>query len=490
MEIEFLPAKNGEITARFNSLFLHSAYSPDNEAKRFIENLSIPYSPECIICCEPGLSYILPYLHEKYPECKIGVIRFSKDFNEYNSGFDYIFKAYDTNFENNLFNELGEEKLCSTYFLSWAPSAKAFSEINSQVWNTIKNVSEKAKMLLVTRQFFEKKWFLNSCKNLSSINNYYSLNKKIDKPILIIASGPSLESKLETIKENQNKFFIICLSSAIQSVLQNNIVPDLCFSTDGGYWAGEHLKKLKQQKLPLALSIEAYCQSHILKSNPIILMKYGDGLSNTLVCKTKLSLPLANRNGTVSGTALDFSLFNSTGPIYFCGLDLANNKGFQHTQPNELELNSNYKDNFISSKEKRLSSGTFNSKSLEIYKEWFQNKNLNGKKVYRVIEDCEKQNTLGQIEDISLENFKIKIKNYEANNNDFYYYFKQESLKINNQDLKKIIFELLDSKETEKFLFPLDYVSIGHNTENKDLLQNRIYKEITKLKNKIEKQFK
>lgn len=489
MNIEFLSAKNGEITARFNSLYLHSAYSPDNEAKRFIDNLKIPFTPECIICCEPGISYILSYLKQKFPDIKFGVIRYSTDFNKYNTNFDYIFNGTSTDFSNEIFDKLGEETICSTYFLSWTPSAKAFYEIDSKVWKEIKEFSEKAKTILVTRQYFEKRWFLNCCYNLTNLKNQYKLNKIIDKPILIVASGPSLKNKLEVIKKYKDRFFIICLSSAISCLLDNNIIPDLCFSTDGGYWAGQHLKKLQSLKLPLAITSEAYCNSKILKSNPVILFKYSDGLSSDLIKSINIDLPLANRNGTVSGTALDFALLNSSSSIYFAGLDLASSKGFQHTQPNELELNSNIKDMKINSKEKRITPSTFTSNTLEVYKQWFQNKNLGTRKVFRIIEIEEKQNTLGQIQDISLEDFENKAKTIHSNSANFNSYFIKSEFLLNPQLLKSEIINLINNKDSIRQLFPLDYVSIGRNNENATLIEKRIQNQLNQLREKIEKQF-
>ena len=71
---------------------------------------------------------------------------------------------------------------------------------------------ERAKTLLITRQYFEKKWLLNSCNFLKYHNKLLTLNSPINKDAVIISSGPSLIPFLKTLKENQDKFFIICLS--------------------------------------------------------------------------------------------------------------------------------------------------------------------------------------------------------------------------------------------------------------------------------------
>jgi hypothetical protein len=89
---------------------------------------------------------------------------------------NYILKSLQLyNFENNYCqginyvvsylyqNTLNEEELLTYSFISWPASASIFAEEDKIVWNAIKAAMFRAKTLLITRQYFEKKWFLNSC---------------------------------------------------------------------------------------------------------------------------------------------------------------------------------------------------------------------------------------------------------------------------------------------------------------------------------------
>lgn len=489
MNIDFFQAKNGELTAKSNSLFLHSSYSPSNEAKRFVENLSFTFSPEYIILCEPCLNYIYSFIKEKYNNSKIGIIRFSHDFDKYN--FDCNFVLYyenKSNFEDILLNKLGEENLCSTAFVTWEPTSKLFSENTSNLFISIKAGLEKAKTLLVTREYFEKKWLLNTCHFIANIRNTFLLKSKLNLPVLIIASGPSLKSKLQMIKENQNRFFIICLSSAISTLLYNNIKPDLCFSTDGGYWAGQHLKKNCFSNIPLALSYESFCPSNILKNNKIVPLFYDDGFTKSIINKSCLSGMDAIRNGTVSGTALDFALSNFTSNIYFFGLDLSTSNGFQHTQPNEIELNSTLKDFRINSLEKRSFISSLNSSSLKIYENWFINKKIPGKNVFRIINSNEKNNSFIEIKDLSLQEFEKEVSKYSIIDKTFESFFKKTDCNIASSTSSFILNEL-EKDENLKQLFPLDYVSLSHNNSDKNIITDRILEKKEKLITKIRKIF-
>ena len=80
-EIEFLKAKNNSTTCRINGVLLHSAYNPEAEAKKFVDSTpAISFNPKYILIIEPALSYVIPFLKEKYPETKICAVRFLNDF--------------------------------------------------------------------------------------------------------------------------------------------------------------------------------------------------------------------------------------------------------------------------------------------------------------------------------------------------------------------------------------------------------------------------
>ena len=485
MKVLFQQAKNGQLTAILNNIYLHSSYNPMREAQRYVENINVSYSPSLILVLEPGLSYIIPLLRKRFPDSKIGIIRYLQDFQNFNYDADYIFNYFEhkSDFENFLFNTLGEEKIFGALVLQWQPSSKIFPEIENNILISIKNSMEKAKTLLVTREFFEKKWFLNSCNFVKYVNSTVSIRKKIDIPIVIISSGPSLKESLNIIKNNREKIFIICLSSAIKVCLYNNITPDLCVSTDGGFWAGEHLKCLTDKNIPLALPLEGFCQKNILEKNKILPLIYSDGISKYIADISNIPVLEAERNGTVSGTALILAMSISSNDIYFCGLDMSSQNGFQHCQPNEIELNNSIKDTRINSKEKRISISQYSKGVLSIYKEWFDFLNLNGRKVYRVIEKKYKNNTLGFIKDLSTNDFSYNLSNLNAfNNND---YFTDVIWKKNLKQISVYLLENLKKGKWIKNIFPLSMTSLSHNKNNTDI-KNRLENDFHSLLKKTE----
>ena len=483
MDIIIQNAKDGDETAIAEGFYLHSNYAPRKEAQRFVENLTIPYTPSAIIITEPALSYAADFLRNKFPELRIGVIRYSDYFEKYNSKFDFVLNYFEhPDFEVYLESIFTEEELLTTLFISWTASAKVFPQEDKKVWTGIKAAMERSKTLLITRQYFEKKWFLNSCRFIKNTSKLITFEGQIDKDILIISSGPSLIPFIDSIRQNQNKFFIICLSSAISLCIKYQIKPDLCMTTDGGYWAGEHLKILSRESLPLAMPLEGYCSKNLLSELNILPLDYGDGISSDFISAAKLPAKKAIRNGTVSGTALLFAYNYGSRNIYLAGLDLACKTGFQHTQPNQLEINSSLSDNRIHTKTGRLTRSELTNGSLDIYRNWFITNPLNTekRKVFRLMEEADKKNDLGWISDISLKTFEAYISKIQDIKD---FSFTELPVKKDSDFNPKLFF---DDKKTDKWkkqIFPLDYVQLSHNPENQNI-KEKIENEWKQLINK------
>lgn len=469
MNIEFITAKNGEETVKINSILLHSLYNPQKESENFVNNLNINYNPEYIVITEPGLSYCCKFFRQKFPNSKLIAIRYSNIFENYGN-FDFILK-FDSGFEENLQKIIPENKMFNTLFLKWEPSSKVFSETDTFVWTSIKNILQFNKTLLITRQHFEKKWLINTCNFVKYATNLSKINKKIHKPVLICASGPSLKNSLDTIKKYQNQIFIICLSSAISVLNRNNITPNLYLSTDGGFWANFHLRKINKN-IPLGITPESFCNKKILQEQKIFPLIYPDGYSSKLKNLCDCKFYNAERNGTVSGTALKLAETLTDKEIFFAGLDLSSNKGFQHTQPNELKLLNLTKYNRINTEEKQEYSASMNTESLKIYENWFKNSNVKNK-TFRIIEESAKKNNFNYIKDISVNDFSKFMKTQKASEKVDFSFYKREQKNINNECLDFYNFIQAENKSGSfnKNIFVLDYVSLERNFSNSNLVE-------------------
>lgn len=55
-----------------------------------------------------------------------------------------------------------------------------------------------------------------------------------DKPVLLLAAGPSLAKNIEWIKKNQKKYFVVAIAATIIELYNHDIMPDLITSADPG----------------------------------------------------------------------------------------------------------------------------------------------------------------------------------------------------------------------------------------------------------------
>lgn len=431
MRPEILEAKNGSETARFKGIFLHSSYNPEAEAERFVRELSAEFTPKHVFIIEAALSYCVPFLKKRFPTARISVIRLTPGFENKDALWDKAFYLPDLSLSKSdgakslsgrLFDFAGEEGLFESLFFEWPPAAKAFPDAAKSAWKEIKDALEKSKSVLATREYFGARWlknkinfFLNGrrfCTIFRTIPRPRSGNGRkgcaqIGRPILVCASGPSLENALDAIKAVRNRIFLCALSSACSVLNFHKITPDLCISTDGGFWAKKHLKSVLKNSWPLALSTEGNAPPQVLERCPVIPLCYGDDVLSRKICAAAgIEYMDAKRNGTVSGTALEFFLSQCGEDIFFAGLDLAPSKNLSHAEPNELENESAAKDFRLFPKMQRHSAAALPSPSLELYAAWFKEYNLTaGRKVFRIRGKENFSNTLGKIKDIEPQEF-------------------------------------------------------------------------------------
>ncbi len=484
MNAEFSSAKNGEATCSYGGKYLHSKYNPSAEAQKFVENITTDFEPLAVIVIEASISYCTRFLRERFKNAVLCTVRFSNDFKKYDENWDFVFYPQGNSnfFQEDLFNALGEEKLCSALVVDWPASKNVFPQENAGIWLDIRQAILKARDVLVTRAYFSKRWLKNSLIFASRIKNP-ALLKKNNLSVVIAASGPSLKNSIPFLKKFRKSFFLIAVSSAYAPLHKNNIYADIVISTDGGYWAKKHLllPGLCDSKTVFALGCESAIPKSIFETNKIIPICYEDGLEQYFMKAAGCPFMTGRRNGTVSGTALEFALELTSSNIYLCGLDQESAEGFQHTQPNSLELSNERLDNRLKTKETRCASSQFSSeKSLEIYRNWFSSrpKEIAGR-VFRVSDNHKYNHTLGNIKDVNWSFFeKLMSKNEEK--------ICIENVSFSQKaDKKQILLEKLNDISSSDFfrneLFPLESLLIKReeNPEKRKKLEIELEKKVS-----------
>jgi hypothetical protein len=414
LQITFVKAANGQATCTINGVHIHSSYNPSHEAAQFVDSISCSFNPKYILITGPALSYCAIPLRKRFPDAVLCAVQFISNFSAADHFlWNKVFNLQDSTvpLSEQIFSYMGDEGIVSCLFLSWQPSEKAFPEEYDDCWREIKKAVLKSRSVLTTRSFFARRWTRNAIRFCLFTSKTY-LPLKGNAPIILCASGPSLTTSLPFIEKFQKLCTIMCVSSALAPLVSHNIYPDVCISTDGGYWAKRHLS-FYLNKAPhciCALTSESASFASVLQNHPILPLKYDGGPGDTLLDACAFPTLPASRNGTVSGTAALLALHLTSAPVFFCGLDLSPCKGFAHTQPNELELSDSQFDNRFETKETRVAPATFASASLDIYQSWFNSTDFSDR-LYRLSNKWQYQNKLTTVKDVDWNFFGVTLSN-------------------------------------------------------------------------------
>ncbi len=348
---------------------LHSSYNPAREARRYIEESIRVRDPRIIVITEPGESWLAGELRERFPLASLIAVRYCRDlFVEFDSLWDAVWRPDSgVDLHSFLFNLISEEELPLTVFLPWKPADAVWPEAARGVWGDISSLLHTQISLIRTRNHFGPVWLSNSVRNAILVRQT-SKAVHTGKPVLLAAAGPSLERLFPL--ENRERFFVIAVSSALRCALENDIRPDLCMTTDGGYWSKGHLRYLPGE-VPLAYPLEASIPVRALESNPAVLLDYGSALEAALFGKAGIRGERARQCATVSGTAAYYALEHTSDKVYASGLDLAPSLSFTHCRPHSTDFAIPAKTGRFNPVSGLLYEQGRENAQMEIYARWF-----------------------------------------------------------------------------------------------------------------------
>lgn len=193
-------------------------------------------------------------------------------------------------------------------------------------------------------------------------------------PAVLVAAGPSLDKNVIQLKCIKNKAFIMAVDTALNTVLENGIVPDMTMSID----SRKPLVLFKNDKfkdIPIALSMNS--NKDIVKLNTskhFYEIDEGGYLKKLLEVNGKDSIQLPT-GGSVATSAL--ALLHEMGfeTIILVGQDLAYPGGVEHTAAAYGKGNDNVdtkKKDYIEV-EDNYGNMVLTEANMNIYRKWIEN---------------------------------------------------------------------------------------------------------------------
>lgn len=191
--------------------------------------------------------------------------------------------------------------------------------------------------------------------NIQNIPHYpiFSTRKKhnllLDKAVLFIAAGPSLEKNIKWLQKVQTKFILVAVGASLQTLVKNNILPDFVISVDPDEEVKHQFENIQPDILNQCVFLTATAtHSDVLSkfnAKNIILFELMATFKNDSCMLSGFSV------GEISVHLLTILGANN---IFMIGTDLALDQETGNTHSKEHLLNENYniknnikKDNYI-----------------------------------------------------------------------------------------------------------------------------------------------
>ncbi len=342
-------AKNGETTAKENSLLLHSAYNPQREAENLINSKKDEIQCSKAIVFEGfGLFYAPKIAATLFPQKTIILVE--PDINHFLAAMLFVDAEELFSYNSIIFACGASTEQVITLVNQYGILNSVFFSSPSQIFHAQAYFSElseliqrnknKEKINNATLEKFRTLWFRNSKQNiqktalLESVNIYK--NRAENLPFLILGAGPSLEKILPLLKELKNRMIIVCVDTALRALLQQKVQPDFIVLTDPQYWAYRHIAGLKSP------------ESILITENSVYPSVFKFECKKIVCCKSQI--PVAHffekycgeqgylgAGGSVASCAWTFAKFCGAKNIFLCGIDLSFPKKQTHIKGSTFE---------------------------------------------------------------------------------------------------------------------------------------------------------
>ncbi|UNL84782.1 motility associated factor glycosyltransferase family protein [Priestia koreensis] len=341
---------NKEMVLQLNGFYTSSKYNPIKEAQRIAEsNYKKHY---CHIVIGIGTGYIIEEFYNKMCDHEhLVVIELNKEV------LDQVVKHREMNFlyedaRVSVIDQLNIEEF-TELMESYASSFKNRIQVivnpnygNIYPLNTSKILEVIKRSLLLqvvnknTMEFFSHDWQKNYTANLYNAFDaipFSRLDKSLSCPIVLVSGGPSLNKQIHFLKELQERAFILCAGTTINTLLKHGIEPNAVVTIDGGEVNFQHFEGININSIPLLYSMKVH---HAIPNQhqgiQIVFNVLGENLVNELTDR------IVNRDigsvfpgFSVANSALDVAFQLTSGPIALIGQDLAYTNNQSHAEGNK-----------------------------------------------------------------------------------------------------------------------------------------------------------
>jgi len=331
--VETVIASAGPPTARAGGRFLHSRYDPEGEARKAAASIA-PSGADTVVILGPGLGYAVQAVLAELPDARVvaaaadpALLAACMDVRDLR-GFlsdDRVSVLAGGAPEGLLwaFERLGTRKV---RVLENKAEAELFPEWYARAKAVLARWEAKEAINANTLKRFGRLWVRNLARNLDEIPRHPGVSALEGRfagiPALVAAAGPSLDEVLPLLPELRNRAVLVCVDTALRSLLREGIEPDFVVVVDPQYWNARHLDRCEAPASVLVTEGAAWPSIFRLPFAAIRLCSSLYPLGTFAEARSGGPKGRLGAGGSVATTAWDFARVLGCRPVYMAGLDL------------------------------------------------------------------------------------------------------------------------------------------------------------------------
>ncbi len=348
--------KNSPPQYRINNRLLHSIRNPVKEAQRVVsaqigESLQLQRVhsswPLKVILVNPGFGFSAIPIREKFPQSRISALYSDvKLFNQVKSGIpaevreagcELYLTPDSRSLRLVLGSLLGELDFLGCFVSDWPAGEHIVGHAFLRA-GILDYLTELQKGF-ATRSYFGPRWKRNLVHNRNLLLTQLRISR-LGKPLVLCASGPSLEDCLPFFSRARQKLCIWALPSALRALQSQGIIPDAVVASDGGFWAGLHLRHLNKDSLLLYAAtamLPAWLRQKI-RSGTIPACQFSQGSALEQYAPELMPyVPRIPERGSVIFSAIDLLADSGAAKVFLAGADFAPRNLASHARPHSFD---------------------------------------------------------------------------------------------------------------------------------------------------------
>ena len=355
------------VSVLYKDHYLYSKYDPSKSIKQIISNLKI-LDETLVLIFSPalwlGLDELSELIKRDCPHSKIiafeydkALYNFSKESLSKKNGAENAHAAtentaplfFDGSNLNSFIDILQSGKFKRVIKIDFSAGVSFNKEKYDELYSLAQSVIDQYWKNKLTLIRFGRLFSKNIFKNLGHLASGIPLNslyKTIEKPILVLGAGESLDKTIAALKSRdlratnalRDNFYILCVDAALESLLENGITPDAVVAVEGQLAIEKaYIGKAKNCGVLLIADLVSRSSIPRITGGPVsfFVSEYAKMNFFTRLSERGVLPPAVAPLGSVGLVAMEIALrlrASEDVPVLFSGLDFAFTKGITHAK--------------------------------------------------------------------------------------------------------------------------------------------------------------